>query len=497
MIIGGRPFGKSPFGGSGDAFPQQGGAVLSIGPTSVTDLLQWEDKLKHRQELSARDELEFTIVSSAGYVPNLGQPVLLGYQSGILFVGSVHERDVEFVTERTGTHTRTQIRCVDINELADRRLVVEVFENLTTGEIVRQIVIKYLFPELIQIGDVQEGPLVTRFTAAYLTAAECFDQLCEKSGFVWNIGVQREMNFFARTTSPAPFTIDSSNAVFRRIRGSRTRNQYRNVQYVDGGRGVTDERTETFRGDGTLRTFHVEYPLFNKPTIQRQFEPQTSGIRGIHEGQQWSWNAGETAIGQAPGDLVLAEGEFLHVSYRGIYNLMSIVEDTSSIVERQGVEGGTGRYEQLTRDDQLDGQDLVQDKGLALLRRFASLDDVVTFETDIAGLGIGQLLTVNVPEQGLVGEFLITKMDTEFIQPTTRRFRVTATTGELKGRFQEWFAALLGSRKPISIREGETLQEVLAMHDPVGVTDSIEATLIDVVADEFGPGEFGHGEFGP
>ena len=41
------------------------------------------------------------------------------------------------------------------------------------------------------------------------------------------------------------------------------------------------------------------------------------------------------------------------------------------------------------------------------------------------------------------------------------------------------------------------LQQVTAVKDLSGVTDSITATLVNVAADDVGVGEFGPGEFGP
>jgi hypothetical protein len=228
-----------------------------------------------------------------------------------------------------------------------------------------------------------------------------------------------------------------------------------------------------------VQSFNVEYPIYAAPTVTRNFAPQTVGIRGIDEGQQWFWNKGETAIGQGDGT-TLVTTDFLQVNYQGLFDLIQVVEDLSAIQERIDVQGGSGRYEMLDRDDNLDGQQLLEEKGLSLLRRYASLDEVIDFETDVPGLAIGQLATVDVPELGLDDTFLITQLEVAPLLPTTRRFRVTATTGEIKGTYQELFKKLLSSAQPITIREGEILQEVSALHDLVGVTDSIvESTLAD------------------
>ncbi len=494
MILGGNPYGATPFGGVPIPAAFQG-VVLQIGPQDVTPSLL-VNSYRIRRELNGRDELEFPLVSTTGYVPLLGQQVILSIDGGLEFVGTVHEREVAFHSDGRGDYTTVQVRCVDLNELADRRLVIEVYENMTAGAIVRAIVAKYLAAELIQIGDVQDGPTVARVVFPYQSAASCFDDLSEQSGFHWHIDAQRGMNFAARETAPAPFTITSANAVFRGLRGTRTRNQYRNVQYMDGGRGVTDPRTESFRGNGLQQSWNVEFEIFAKPTIDVNFQPQTVGIRGVDTTTQFYWNKGETAIGRLSSLPPLLATDIIHVTYQGLFDVIEIVEDTAAILERQQVQGGTGRYEQLDRDDQLDGQDRVLEKGISLLRRYASLDEVIEFETDVVGLTIGQLATVDVPELGLSGTFLITQLEIAPLNVTQRRFTVTATTGELKGRWQDLFANLLASNRPIVLREGEILQEVLAVHDPVGVTDSVVATLDNAATGEWGTGEAGTAEFG-
>lgn len=496
MPIGGRPFGRAPLGGTGFSPAGQAGVLLKIGAIDVTPMLRWPG-IRTAKELNARDDMEVELITTTGYVPALGEQITLLYNGGIEFLGTIHSRDIAFLSEADDLWTEMKLRCVDLNELADRHLVIDIFENRSAGTIVRQIVTKYLAADNIQIGDVQEGPFVTRFVAAYLTIAQCLNELCEQSGFHWNIDASRTLNFRARTTAPAPFTITQSNAVFKALRGTRTKNQFRNVQYLDGGKGVTDPRTENFPGDGTTRTFNVEYPLFEAPTITRDGAVQSVGIRGVDENKDWYWNKGETALGHDPERPVLIASEAIQVLYRGTFDLVGIVEDVAAIQERREVEGGSGRYEHLHRDDGIDGEDNVQDKAISLLRQFSTLDDSTDFETFVPGLAIGQLATLDVVELLLQGDFLITKLETEFIEPNVRRFQVSATTGDVKGRYQEFFAQMLSSKRTVALRDGETLQEALVMHDLVGVTDSIEATLVDVVADEFGPGEFGPGEFGP
>lgn len=497
MTLGGGQFGVEPFGSGqsgGPAGTSIPGLLLRIGAMDATVYLR---VFTYRliQDLNSRDEADCTLLNHVGYVPQIGESFELSLNGGVLFAGTVQERDVTFISEGRSDYLVIEVKAVDWNELADRHTVAEIYQHMTAGAIVRAIVTTYLAGEGVTIGDVQDGPLVEGIKFAYASAASCFDQLSQQTGYHWTIDAKKALSFFARTTTPAPFTLTSANAVFRKLKSSRTRNQYRNVQYLAGGKGVTDPRTEFFVGDGTRQSFDVQYPVNSVPAIELNNVPQTVGIRGVDEGTQWLWNAGETAIGQNGGS-ALRSTDRLSVTYQGQWTITYVVQDAAAILERQAVQGGTGRYEQLEQDTSLEGLLNVQDKAMALLRRFASIDDVADFETDVPGLAVGQLLTVNVPELGLVGEFLITHLETTSLLLSTRRFMVTATTGELKGTWQEFVTRLIASDQPITIQDNAPLALAMALSSPVGVSDSVTAVLTNAATGEWGTGEAGTAEFG-
>ena len=494
-VLGTRALGSTPLGGSGRTNFLNAGLQIIIGTEDKTPLLIWQsDGLD--EELNGRDQLQFTLKSTPAYIPKIGEEVKVLYRGGVIFLGSVHERHVEFLYTPEQISLLIEVMCVDINAIADRRFVAEVYEAILCGEIVAMIATKYLFPEGISLGNVHPGPLISKIVFSRISFAACMDQLCEQAGFYWRIDQKRSLSFFPRTFSPAPFTVTEANAVFRDMKASISRNQYRNVEYVDGGKGLTDPRTEPFRGDGTTKSFNTEYKISTQPTITLNGVNETVGIRGVDEGKTWYWAKGETSIGQDMLSTTLTQTDLLLVTYQGEFNLINVVEDGNAILERQTIEGGTGRYEHLVVDSTLDGQDLIEEKGLSLLRRYGTLDDTATFDLFQEGLGIGQNITVDVPSYELQGEFLITNMRTRFVNPTLRRFTVTITNGEIKNKFTDFFSGFLGASRPGSISAGDILQEVTARIDRVGVTDSITADLVTVVEDEFGPGEVGPGEFG-
>jgi len=236
MIIGGTPYGGGPFGGDGTpSAPGATGLMLQIGPVDATDYLRY-GTYKLNEQLNGRDEATCELIVNDGYVPLIGQTILLSLDGGLIFAGTVHERDIAFIDENRSDYAVITVRAVDWNEIADRRIVVEVFEDMSVGAVVRAIVAKYLADDGITIGDVQEGPMVARMVCAYQSAAACFDDLYTQSGMHWNIDEHKVLSMFVRTTSPAPFTVTSANAVFRAIKGTKTRSLYRNVQYVQGGK---------------------------------------------------------------------------------------------------------------------------------------------------------------------------------------------------------------------------------------------------------------------
>ncbi|MBT9134885.1 MAG: hypothetical protein DDT38_01627 [Firmicutes bacterium] len=274
------------------------------------------------------------------------------------------------------------------------------------------------------------------------------------TGFSWNISYTRDLHFFARETNVAPFALTNN---FRDMQVKRTREQYRNQQIVRAGQDQTDVRTERFRGDGTLKSFLLSLPVATVPTVTVNGTAQTVGIRGLETGRAWYWQKGDSTITQDDVPAALGTADNLAVTYRGQFPILLVAQKTDEIRTRAAVEGGTGIYEALFNDQNIDGVILAEQKAEGLLRRYGRIPQTVTCETDAPGLAAGQMITITVPAHNLHGQYLIDSVQAVDIAGRLMRYRVRALDGEHLGGWVEFFQAMAAAGRQFVIRENEVL----------------------------------------
>ena len=168
--------------------------------------------------------------------------------------------------------------------------------------------------------------------------------------------------------------------------------------------------------------------------------------------------------------------------------------DPAGITERQSVEGGTGLYENLFSSNTLDGEDVTQQKGLGLIKKF-SLGSDATVVTDTPGLAPWQQVKLTCSDMGITDRwYLVTEVDYQPLVRTTRRYNAKITTGEYRGGFEEFWRRML-RRNPITIRD-QVLQTVVHLLEENTLDDTDTVTLQDHAADEWGSSIEGESEWG-
>ena len=73
------------------------------------------------------------------------------------------------------------------------------------------------------------------------------------------------------------------------------------------------------------------------------------------------------------------------------------------------------------------------------------MPEYVTFETDIDGLAAGQLIYINVTQNGISGYYLIQSVSATEKDRATMRYTVTAISGQDRGGWVSWFRSLTKS----------------------------------------------------
>ena len=448
--------------------------TLTIGGVDKTSLLR-VNSLQISDELNTRNTCQFSLIDTTGaYRPTVGQEAIILDGAVRRFAGTLDESS-EAVPLGTSALV-VQCQCADYNQIADRHLVARVYENQTLGAIVTDIVTQDLAGEGVTTTNVQTGPTITKATFNYRTVAQAFNDLAELTGYAWYVDYNKDLHFCARETNLAPFSLTDVSANFRYMVVRKTREQYRNRQYIRAGQDITDPRTDSFKGDGKTKAFVLNFPCAKVPTVKVNTVAKTVGIRGLETGKDWYWSKGEKEVTQDDAGTALASTDILDVTYQGLFPIILSSQSDGEISSRAATEGGTGIYEAIEDDQSIDSQPLATQKADGLLRRFGRIPQIVEFETDTGGLAAGQLITINVTKHGLNAQFLIDSAQAQDVQGKFLRYRVRVLDGERIGGWIEFFQKLAQAGRKFVIRENEVLVLLRRFSDSVALADMLTVT---------------------
>ena len=146
-------------------------------------------------------------------------------------------------------------------------------------------------------------------------------------------------------------------------------------------------------------------------------------------------------------NLTLTAADILRVEYIGAFNLVLRMDSDEEVAARGVAEGGTGLYSTVRQESGLWELGTLVQFIEADLRRYGSMGTEITFDTFTAGLAAGQLLTVDLPEHSISGEWLIAEVDLQEVFPAygataaLYSYRVTALSGEAVGGWVDFFRA--------------------------------------------------------
>lgn len=423
------------------------------------------------------------IVEAVGHtVPiEVGADIFVKLDGTTIWGGTVEEYTETDLTEGAVTHNVFQYRCIDFDEIAGRRLVAEAYTAQTAGAIVEDIRATYLDGYGVTAGDIADGPTIQAISFNYVTAESALNELATITGYAWCIDENKALCFEARDTAFAAWDITANNKPYRNLRITKNRSKYRNTQFMRAGYDVTGALTETQNGDGTRRTFVLEYEVGADDLAVRTdtgagLTARTVGILGVDTGKDWYYSIGSNVVSQDSGGTLLTSAHTLEVSYKGRFPIIVKAEDQAAIAERVAAEVGPGIYESVLDDTTINDDDAALDKALGLLARHSMIPVTVTYETDAAGLRGGTLQTITLSDHGLSGQYLIESVNGRVRENGDLVYSVKALSGQAVGGWAAFFRSLVEQGRDFVIRDNEVLIILRAIADSVEVVDSAVAT---------------------
>lgn len=451
--------------------------TLTVGGGDRTSLLL-TNSLRISSELNSRDRMSFKLRSLDGsYRPVVGNIAYLDDGGTRHFGGTI-----DSIEERKiwvgGAALEYDVACVDFNQLCDRRLVVGIYSGETLGAIVEDLVSQYLTDDGVTTltFDATLGPVVQRAVFNYLSVTQCFNDLSQVTGYTWYIDYNKDLHFFAREDSTAPFGLANTSANFYDFSIRYTRDQYRNRQFIRAGYDTTVARTEEFKGDSKLRSFTLQYPIgaaLDGTSITVNGGAQTVGIKQVDTGKNFYYQKHDGVIAQEISDPVLTSADTLAVTYQGLFPTMTQAYDDAEITSRAAIEGGSGVYEAVEDQPNLDDDDAALERANGLLRRYGQIQKIVTFTTRTAGLLAGQLLSVILTEHNISENFLITSVEANDENGERLIWYASAASGEEFGGWVAFFQRLAEQGKKFVVRENEVILLVRVLVDSIQVDEAL------------------------
>ena len=434
-----------------------------------------EGSLQIEDAIDERAVASFVIIDVPGAKSyTKGQPVHIVLHDKLVFGGFI-EKALRRRISPVGTLEHI-IDCVDWHYLADKRVAAKVYRDMTAGDIVRDLWAEYLDDEEVYVDTdpdyyaylqaefgalieddsrIDDGPVIQEAIFNYVPVTQALDSLADRAGFWWHIDPYRRLWFVAREHKVHGRLWDGAEMREGSVTIESSAPFYRNVQYVKGGRDITDEQTESFVGDDERVAFTVGYPIARVPTITLNTTAQTVGIKGVDTARQWYWSAGDPVIVQDVGDPVLGAADTLEVTYQGEYPVVVRQPDSTEIASQQVKEGvGTGIVEDVKDEPQSTTREAAFQIASQKLEKYTQQGNKLEFVTSRSGIEPGHLLTVNLPDYGIVSqEFLVESVSARDEQARLIWHNVTAYSGPEQHTWTEFFAQVI-ERGSISVREG-------------------------------------------
>ncbi len=422
-----------------------------------------EQGLSHGQDACS-------ITLKSGDKPTEGQEIIVEDGGARLFGGIITNPKED---EKTPTKVFYSCESVDYGYQLDRRLVVEVYENMSASNIALDILAKYC-PGFTGNGIVSGAPVVEYIKFDYLRPSECLKQLTEYVGWQWKVDYYKDVKFFEQYNAFAPLEINENTAI-RKLKHDPDIQGLRNRVYVLGGKMLSDPIDHPYVSDGVQRLWVLGHePHSPRVCVGDASAPEiTPGLEYVDDEAEYAWmyNQREKFIRLATATPTLAAGTTLIFRYREPMDAITMVEDLASQQAIASIQGDDGIYEHKIVDDSLITIDAAEAAGQAELAQHANPIIKGSFETEIPGWAPGQLLTINLPGRGIQGQYLVQKVNITALTDSRITYKITYS-GRLKG-IPDLLQALVSGQQQKKIVDVKYQQKFAVGDDGVAILDEV------------------------
>lgn len=499
-------------------------STLSIGSRDYMGNVQ-KNTLNITQNVSNRGVMSFTIeIDSISKLPKVGEEVIFASyrcQQGRFvreFAGTIEYLDFE--DEECDGVFSVEIEVVDFNQIADRRVVANIYENMSPYEVIQDVVNNYVYEEGLDISNVKPpSKQIQKVVFSYIPFTKVLDDLSKVMGAFWYIDYFKKLHFFLRSAKAntkiliesicdCDFSVEddelcvmlkkegcSGGIRVGKIGVRRTRENLRNVQFVTAGYDTTTLNTEFFNGDNERTTFTTEFDVSNllldgDGTIDLSsikvggVNAATIASKGSqgYKDAEWVYEKGSKQFTYNDDLPPIPFGTDIEINYFGLIKKIGSYRDRESIGFRARVENNSGIYEEVYDDESIESLEYANDYAYGLVQRHKNILNKFRFSTDENVLEIGDLVDVNIPDLDVVsyiadnGGYLVVSKKIRDINGKSFRITYELVDGSFANGWQDFWKKIDFFGRQLRLNEQAALTVIVDTADDGGMIQTVTVT---------------------
>ena len=449
--------------------------IIKINSVDQSSLIDWPSFRFDQALTNQIDTVNFNIkrYDSKTFKPSLLDDVEIIEDSTKVFGGKIVKSE-EVIDGRMET---IRLTCKDHAHEMDSRLVVDTFENTTIDAIIDSIKTDFLPAGFTTTGVTVTTPV--GFVAFnYEQPSKVFQQLAELVGADWFVDEDKDIKFFVKGTTTAPFELNDTGGNFKwnSLKINRDVKNLRNTIFVRGGTfsGTSFEEVQGADADGSRKTFTFGFRYKTVGWFVDRgsgFVAETFGIDNITDPTtvDWLYNFQEKAMKLGAGTIPTGTDE---VKITGLPQIPVIIKtnDNASIT-------ANGLFEGKVIDKSIDSKEGARDRAKAEILAWAEQINEGRFVTRSSGLRVGQEIRIDSTIRGIDEKFNISRINTRLVSPTQLEHTVTLMSKITFGMVEFLQKELIRKDKEIEILPNEVLDKIESAFETIDFEEEFVVSL--------------------
>lgn len=296
------------------------------------------------------DVLTMSLTRKTGQdAPQEGTEIIFKDGSRFLFGGFITR--VQPTEYGVGSLFVYEIEATDYTYVAINKNAQEVYENMTLGAIVEDLMTNYVDSGYsLTTNNVDTGPTIETVSFNHINLRKCFEKLAALTGYEWWFDYEKDLHFKSPSSDIAPEEINDTDHNHENLNISVDISQVRNSIVVRGGHEESASFfQQTFVANGEAR----EWILRDKPKTMEYIKvngvSKVVGVDPLDNEDEASFdflfNFQEKFIRCSSSFTTPADGDLIEVSYKYEVPIIILLQNASSIIAMKALEGGDGVHD--------------------------------------------------------------------------------------------------------------------------------------------------------